>query len=67
MNQKKAPARNGRGCFLAIKTAEFAQGTVVLIADDDMVNQFELQKLTGPDQIARYLGVRSDGVASPLG
>ena len=53
--------------FWLVKIAKFAQGTMVLITDDDMVNQFEFQKLTGANQITGHFDVRLAGARLPAG
>ena len=40
---------------------------MVLIADDDMVNQFEFQKLTRPNQITSHFDVGFRGRGFPAG
>ena len=55
--RQKAPARNGRGCFLAVEVAKRTQGTMVRISDDDMIEHFDFQKLSRTDQIAGHLDV----------
>jgi hypothetical protein len=52
--------------FLAIEIAKFSQGAVVLVADDHMVDQLNLQQLTGTNEIPRHfdVGFRGRGFAA---
>jgi hypothetical protein len=48
-------------CAWLEKIAKFSQGAVVLVADDYMVDQLNLQQLTGANQIAGHFDVRFRG------
>ena len=50
-------------CFSARQVTQFSQRAVVLVADHDMVDQLDLQQLTGTKEIAGHLdvGVRGHG------
>jgi hypothetical protein len=44
-----------------VEKAQFAERTVLWVADDDMVEHFDFQELPGPDEVARHSEVRFRG------